>query len=63
MKQLANGEWSCPVEGCPTSLQRSLDGTARDGVIAHLQIVHYPHLERAVVMAKHFDYLGAAYTS
>lgn len=33
-------EVPCCVEGCPTRVQRSLNGTIADGLQQHLQIVH-----------------------
>lgn len=34
------GFGDCPLDDCPTMLQPLPEGTLRDGVLAHLSVVH-----------------------
>jgi hypothetical protein len=45
-----NGEHGspCMVEGCPTDVQGGIDG-----MLGHLQIVHFPDLTRATLEEKY----------
>lgn len=50
---VAAGSVRCPMEPCPTDVQRTPDGTIADGMSMHLSTVHRLPADRiAVLVAK-----------
>lgn len=45
---------TCPMVGCGCPLQRTVDGTLRDGVVAHLARVHFGHYSDSMAKAESF---------